>query len=56
MVDIDLIMMDCEFDSESVKDTCEKYGIRCVNPIRIFINSNEAATIEWMYCNGKISW
>lgn len=27
MVDIDLVMMDREFDSEAVKDTCEEYGV-----------------------------
>jgi hypothetical protein len=42
MVDIDLVMMDREFDSEPVKDTCEEYGVHYVNPTRIFTNSDEA--------------
>jgi IS4 transposase len=53
MVDIDLVMMDREFDSEPVKDTCEGYGVHYVNPTRIFTNSDEADTIAWMYRNGK---
>jgi putative transposase len=53
MVDIDLVMMDREFDSESVKDTCEEHGVHYLNPTRIFTTSDEAETITWMYRNGK---
>jgi putative transposase len=53
MVDIDLVMMDREFDSESVKDTCEEYSVHYLNPTRIFANSDEAETIAWMYRNSK---
>ncbi|MFC6764529.1 transposase [Natrinema soli] len=53
MVDIDLVMMDREFDSESVKDTCEKHGVHYLNPTRIFERSDETETIAWMYRNGK---
>lgn len=53
MVDIDLVMMDREFDSESVKDTCEEHGVYFLNPTRIFERSDEADTIAWMYRNGK---
>ncbi|WP_160135605.1 transposase [Halococcus salsus] len=53
MVDIDLVMMDREFDSESVKDTCEEHGVHYLNPTRIFTNSDEADTIAWMYRNGE---
>ncbi len=53
MVDLDLVMMDREFDSEGVKATCEKYGVHYQNPTRIFERSDEADTIEWMYCEGK---
>ncbi|WP_273838232.1 transposase [Halococcus sp. PRR34] len=53
MVDIDLVMMDREFDSDPVKDTCEEYGVHYVNPTRIFATSDEAETIAWMYRNGK---
>jgi putative transposase len=53
MVDLDLVMMDREFDAEGVKDTCEKYGIHYLNPTRIFTESDETETIAWMYRNGK---
>ena len=53
MVDIDLVMMDREFDSESVKDTCEEYDVHYLNPTRIFATSDEADTIAWMYRNGE---
>ena len=53
MVDVDLVMIDREFDSEAVKDTCEESGVRYVNPTRIFTNSDETETIAWMYRNGK---
>ena len=53
MVDIDLVMMDREFNSEPVKDTCEEYDVYYVNPTRISTNSDEADTIVWLYRNGK---
>jgi putative transposase len=53
MVDIDLVMMDREFDSDPVKDTCEEYDVHYLNPTRIFANSDEADTIAWMYRNGE---
>jgi putative transposase len=53
MVTIDLVMMDREFDSEGVKETCEEYGIHYLNPTRIFDRSDEAETIAWMYREGK---
>nr|WP_273742486.1 transposase [Natrinema soli] len=53
MVNLDLVMMDREFDSGPVKDTCEEYGVHYLNPTRIFERSDEADTIAWMYRNGK---
>ncbi len=53
MVNLDLVMMDREFDSGPAKDTCEEYGVHFVNPTRIFENSDGTDTIEWMYRNGK---
>jgi hypothetical protein len=53
MVDIDPVMLDCEFDSDPVKDTCEEYNVHYLNPTRIFTNSDEADTIAWMYHNGE---
>ena len=53
MVDIDLVMMDREFDSGPVKETCEEYGVHFLNPTRIFESSDETDTIAWMYRNGK---
>ena len=53
MVDIDLVIMDREFDSDPVKDACEEYNIHYLNPTRIFTNSDEADTIAWMYRNGE---
>jgi putative transposase len=53
MVTLDLVMMDREFDSEGVKETCEEYSVHYLNPTRIFANSEEAETIEWMYREGK---
>jgi IS4 transposase len=49
--DIDLVMMDREFDSDSVKDTCEKYGVYSLNPKRKFAAQND--TIEEMKRNGE---
>jgi putative transposase len=53
MVNLDLVMMDREFDSGPVKDTCEEYGVHFLNPTRIFEGSDEDETIAWMYHNGK---
>lgn len=53
MVDINLVMMDREFDSDPVKDTCEEHGVHYLNPTRIFATSDEADTIAWMYRNGE---
>jgi putative transposase len=53
MVDIDLVMMDREFDSKPVKKTCEEHDVHYLNPTRIFANSDEADTIAWMYRNGE---
>jgi putative transposase len=53
MANLDLVMMDREFDSEGVKDICEEYGVHYLNPTRIFDRSDEAETIAWMYRNGK---
>ena len=53
MVNLDLVMMDREFDSGPVKETCEEYGVYFLNPTRIFERSDEAETIAWMYRNGK---
>jgi IS4 transposase len=49
--DITLVMMDREFDSDSVKDTCEKYGVYSLNPKRKFATQND--TIEEMKRNGE---
>nr|WP_323174413.1 transposase [Natrialba sp. PRR66] len=53
MVNIDLVMMDREFDSEGVTETCEEYGVHYLNPTRTFERSDEADTIAWMYRTGK---
>jgi putative transposase len=53
MATLDLVMMDREFDSAGVKDTCEKYGVHYLNPTRIFTDGDETETIAWMYRNGK---
>ncbi len=53
MVNLDLVMMDREFDSGPVKETCEEYGVHFLNPTRIFERSDEAETIAWMYRNSK---
>ncbi|EMA54539.1 transposase [Halococcus salifodinae] len=53
MVDIDLVMMDREFDSKPVKKTCEEHDVHYLNPTRIFDRSDEAETIAWMYRNGN---
>jgi putative transposase len=53
MANLDLVMMDREFDSEGVKETCEAYGVHYLNPTRIFTDSDETETIAWMYRNGK---
>ena len=53
IVNLDLVMMDREFDSKPVKETCEEYGVHYLNPTRIFERSDEADTIAWMYRNGK---
>jgi putative transposase len=53
MVTIDLVMMDREFDSEGVKNTCEEHDVHYLNPTRIFERSDEAETIGWMYRNCK---
>jgi putative transposase len=53
MATLDLVMMDREFDSEGVKETCEAYGVHYLNPTRIFTKSDETETIAWMYRNGK---
>ncbi len=53
MVTLDLVMMDREFDSAGVKETCEEYGVHYLNLTRIFERSEEADTIAWMYRNGK---
>lgn len=41
MVDINLVMMDREFDSEGVKGTCEEFGVHFLNPTRIFDRSDD---------------
>lgn len=51
--DLDLVMMDREFDSAGVKDTCETHGVHYLNPTRIFNGSDEAATIDWMLRNDE---
>ncbi len=53
MVNLDLIMMDREFDSEGVKEICEEYDVYYLNPTRLFMDSDEAEIIAWMYHNGK---
>jgi putative transposase len=54
MVDnLDLVMMDREFDSGPVKETCEEHDVHYLNPTRIFEGSDEAETIAWMYRNNE---
>jgi IS4 transposase len=51
MVTFDLLMMDREFDSEGVKETCEEYSVHYLNSTRLFDRSDEAATIAWtLFC------
>ncbi|ELZ06118.1 transposase [Natrialba asiatica] len=47
--DIDLVMMDREFDSDPVKDSCEEHGVYFLNPKRKFTDQND--TIEEMKRN-----
>ena len=53
MVNLDLVMMDREFDSGPVKETCEEHDVHYLNPTRIFERSDEADTIARMYRNGE---
>jgi putative transposase len=53
MANLDLVMIDREFDAEGVKDICEAYNVHYLNPTRIFTDSDEAETIAWMYREGK---
>lgn len=53
MANLDLVMMEREFDSKPVKKTCEEYNVHYLNPTRIFERSDEVGTISWMYRNGK---
>jgi IS4 transposase len=39
--DIELVMMDREFDSDPVKDICEEHGVYCLNPKRKFAAQND---------------
>lgn len=36
MVDIDLVLMDREFENSAVKDACEKYGVHYLNPSKMY--------------------
>jgi putative transposase len=49
--DIELVMMDREFDSKPVKDTCEEHGVYYLNPKRKFTDEND--TIEEMKRNDE---
>lgn len=49
--DIDLVMMDREFDSDPVKDICDEYGVYYLNPKRKFAAQND--TIAEMKRNGE---
>ncbi len=49
--DIDLVMMDREFDSDPVKDTCEEHGVSFLNPKRKFTDEND--TVEEMKRNDE---
>jgi putative transposase len=53
MANLDLVMMDREFDAEGVKETCEEYGVYYLNPTRIFTDSDETEAIAWMYRTSK---
>jgi len=43
MVDIDLVLMDREFDSSGVKDACEKHDVHYLNPSKMFREEKLAA-------------
>jgi putative transposase len=43
MVDIDLVLMDREFDSSGVKDACEEYNVHYLNPSKMFREEKLAA-------------
>lgn len=43
MVDIDLVLMDREFDSQGVKDVCEAYNVFYLNPSRMFGDEKRTA-------------
>ena len=49
--DISLVMMDREFDSDSVKDICDEYGVYYLNPKRKFAAQND--TIAEMKQHGE---
>ncbi len=49
--DFDLVMMDREFDSDPVKQTCEEHGVYFLNPKRKFTDQND--TIEEMKQNDE---
>lgn len=43
MIDIDLVLMDREFDRSGVKDACEEYNVHYLNPSRMFREEKLAA-------------
>lgn len=49
--DLDLVMMDREFDSDPVKDACEEHGVYFLNPKRKFTDEND--TIDEMKRNDE---
>ncbi|WP_199241422.1 hypothetical protein [Halorubrum sp. ARQ200] len=43
MIEIDLVLMDREFDSEGVKDVCESFGVSYLNPSRMYGDEKRTA-------------
>lgn len=53
LVDIDLVMMDREFDADAVKAVCEEYGVYYLNPARMFCS--ERGRCAELRRQGKVS-
>jgi len=44
MVDIDILLVDREFDTDKVKAVCLKYGVDFLNPERMFTSERATCT------------
>lgn len=50
---LSLVMMDREFDNDSVKTVCEDHGVSYLNPARVFTHDEHATHIKEMEANGE---